>query len=81
MIIPNNPITILIVEDNAGDYLILKEFLQRMRLPVKMIIHAVNMEAVPSIIANTNFDVVILDLSLPDSTGVDSIITMDRFFA
>ena len=79
MIIPNNPITILIVEDNAGDYLILKEFLQRMRLPVKMIIHAVNMEAVPSIIANTNFDVVILDLSLPDSTGVDSIITMDRF--
>ncbi|HSN10102.1 MAG TPA: PAS domain-containing protein [Hanamia sp.] len=78
MIIPNNPITILIVEDNATDYLILKDLLQRMRLPVKKIIHAVSMEAATSIIANTNFDVVLLNLSLPDSTGVDSIITMER---
>jgi two-component system sensor histidine kinase UhpB len=75
--ITNNPITILIVEDNAGDYLILKDCLQRMLLPVKKIIHAVNMEVVSSLI-NTKFDLVLLDLSLPDSTGVDSVITMDR---
>ncbi len=78
MMTTNNPITILIVEDNAGDYLILKELLHRMRLPVKKIIHAVNMEAVSSLIVNTIFDVVLLDLSLPDSMGVDSVITMDR---
>jgi len=78
MIITNNPLTILIVEDNAGDYLILKEHLQRMKLPVKKIVHAVNMESVTPVIANTNFDVVLLDLSLPDSMGIDSIITMDR---
>ena len=78
MIITNNPITILIVEDNAGDYLILKEQLQRMSVPVKKIIHAVNITAVSSLIDNINFDIVLLDLSLPDSMGVDSVITMDR---
>lgn len=78
MIITNNPITILIVEDNAGDYLILKEHLQRMSMPVKKIIHAVNLEAISSLIDNINFDIVLLDLSLPDSMGVDSVITMDR---
>jgi two-component system sensor histidine kinase UhpB len=49
-----------------------------MRLPVKKIVHAVNMQAVSSFIDNNNFDVVLLDLSLPDSMGVDSVITMDR---
>ncbi len=78
MIIANNPITILVVEDNPGDYVILKEHLQRMSLPVKKIIHAVNMEAVSSLITNINFDIVLLDLSLPDSIGIDSVITMDR---
>ena len=78
MNISNNPITILIVEDNAGDYLILKDHLQRMRLPVKKIIHAVNMESVTALVNHTTFDVVLLDLSLPDSMGIDSIITIDR---
>ncbi len=78
MIITNNPISILIVEDNAGDYLILKEHLQRMRLPVKKIIHAVNMEIIPNLITKTNFDVALLDLSLPDSAGIDSVIAVDR---
>ncbi|MGN6246782.1 MAG: PAS domain-containing protein [Ginsengibacter sp.] len=76
--ITNNPICVLIVEDNAGDYMILKEFLQQMKLPVKKMIHAVNMESVSPLIANTNFDVVLLDLSLPDSMGIDSVIMMDR---
>ncbi len=79
MIITNNPITILIVEENAGDYLRLKDLLQKMRLPVKKIIHAVNMEAVSSLISTINFDVVLLNLLLPDSNGIDTIITMDRF--
>ncbi len=78
MIINNNPITILIVEDNPGDYLILKEHLRKMQLPVKKIIHAVNIEAVSSLVAGNTFDVVLLDLFLPESTGADSIITMDR---
>lgn len=74
----NTPINLLIVEDNAGDYLLLKEYLQQMPIPVERIVHAVNMQVVPSLIKNNLFDIVLLDLSLPDSSGIDSVITMDR---
>ena len=78
MININTPINLLIVEDNSGDYLLLKDLLEEMSLPVQRIIHAVNMETVPLIIKNIDFDLVLLDLSLPDSSGIDSVITMDR---
>jgi len=78
MINTNTPIDLLIVEDNPGDYLLLKEYLQQMWLPIKEITHAVNMQVVPSLIKNNLFDIVLLDLSLPDSSGIDSVITMDR---
>ena len=77
MVITKNPLTILIIEDNAGDYLILKEHL-KIKLPVKKIVHSVNMESVPLLIENTNFDLVFLDLSLPDSAGVDSVIKVGQ---
>jgi two-component system sensor histidine kinase UhpB len=78
MINTNTPITLLIVEDNAGDYLLLKEYLQQIRLPVDRIVHAVNMQSIPSLVKTNVFDIVFLDLSLPDSTGIDSVIIMDR---
>ena len=52
MININTPINLLIVEDNSGDYLLLKDLLEEMSLPVQRIIHAVNMETVPLIIKN-----------------------------
>ena len=78
MIITNHPITLLIIEDNADDYLILKDLVQRMRLPVKKIIHTVNLESVHSLTAKISFDVVLLSLSLSDNSAVDSIIAMDH---
>lgn len=74
----SNPLSLLIIEDNPGDYILLKEHLQQMQLNLKKIVHAVNMEMVPKLIKDTYFDIVLLDLSLPDSNGIDSVITMDR---
>ena len=74
----SSPISVLIVEDNEGDYHILNEQLQKIPLPVKKTIRAIRMEEVSSLISHTNFHIVFLDLSLPDSNGIDSVILMDR---
>ncbi len=76
--INSTPLSLLIIEDNPGDFILLNEQLQQMQLPVKNVVHAVNMEKVPSIIRDNHFDIVLLDLSLPDSSGIDSVITIDR---
>ena len=78
MSITKNPLTILIIEDNPGDYLILKDYIKRINVPVKKLVHSVNMESIPSLIENINFDLVFLDLSLPDSVGVDSVKMMNQ---
>jgi two-component system sensor histidine kinase UhpB len=71
---------LLVVEDNPGDYLLLEKYLELSNLPIKKIVHAANLMAVPPLAKDTIFDIILLDLTLPDSTGVDSVITLDRLF-
>ena len=73
-----NPYRILVVEDNPGDYVLLKEYLQLSTLPVGKIIHALNMNAAISLVKDNSFDIAFLDLTLPDSKGIDSVITLTR---
>lgn len=72
------PLSLLVVEDNPGDYLLLEKFLKVSQLPLNKISHADNMAAVSVLAKNNGFDVALLDLSLPDSSGIDSVITLDR---
>lgn len=72
------PLNILVVEDNPGDYLLLKKYLQLTQLLVSNISHAENMAAVPAVIKDNSLDIALLDLTLPDSTGIDSVISLDR---
>lgn len=67
---------ILVVEDNPGDYLLLKEYLNMGDLPVSQIFHADRMGAVSPLVKDTVFDIALLDLSLPDSRGIDSVTTL-----
>ncbi|HVT85188.1 MAG TPA: PAS domain S-box protein [Chitinophagaceae bacterium] len=73
------PLRLLVVEDNPGDFLLLKEYLDQSELKVNGVLHAENMAAVPSML-NNNFplDLALLDLTLPDSLGIDSVITLGR---
>jgi two-component system, NarL family, sensor histidine kinase UhpB len=68
----------LIVEDNPGDFLLLEEYLRLSQLPVKQILHAQNMAAVVVLIKDNCFDIALLDLSLPDSSGIESVIELGR---
>jgi PAS domain S-box-containing protein len=68
---------ILIIEDNPGDFALVEDFLfEQIESPV--IIHAKNFkEAKDSLTTDLHkFDVVLLDLSLPDNTGEQLILEM-----
>ena len=69
---------VLVVEDNEGDYELLTEYLKQSRLPIQQALRAQNMAEATALVSSNHFDLVLLDLSLPDSTGIDSVITMDR---
>ncbi len=68
----NAPLSILIVEDNPGDLFLLEETLRLSRLPYEHIFKATSAAAAIKILNEQNLSVVLLDLSLPDSSGYNS---------
>ncbi|MBC7650930.1 MAG: PAS domain S-box protein, partial [Deinococcales bacterium] len=73
------PYTILVIEDNLGDFTIVEEFLLEQIL-IPTIFRAINFKETEHIIANNNinFDVVLLDLSLPDKSEVNLVISITK---
>lgn len=69
MITATESLNILIIEDNAGDFELINEYLSEQTLSV--IQRAENFRGAASILSgNTaNFDVILLDLTLPDKSG------------
>lgn len=69
---------LLVVEDNPGDYFLLEEFLHRGKLTVEKIIHASDMKSALAAATESAVDLILLDLTLPDSNGTDSVMTLDH---
>lgn len=63
---------ILIVEDNPGDFFLIKEFLNRTNLPKYEIIHAESVEDTIRLLNENSFELILVDLFLPDSDGVET---------
>ncbi|HXB09664.1 MAG TPA: response regulator, partial [Puia sp.] len=70
------PIRILVVEDNPGDLFLLREFLHGTDLSFAEIRHAANLSAAKQALAQQSTDLLFLDLSLPDSFGLESYIQL-----
>jgi two-component system sensor histidine kinase UhpB len=68
----NEAISILVVEDNPGDLFLLEESLQSTGVPIEGIYHAATLAGARQILAYRKIDLVFLDVSLPDSRGLDS---------
>ena len=67
------PINVLLVEDNPGDARLLRELLQETGSSQFELVHAERFSEAMTRLSERRFDVVLLDLSLPDAHGLDTI--------
>lgn len=65
-------LSILIIEDNPGDQVLLKEHLGNTSLPIKNIFTAGKLEDAFIYLKKESFSIIFLDLFLPDSSGLES---------
>ncbi|MCL7489293.1 MAG: response regulator [Desulfobulbaceae bacterium] len=68
-----NTISILVVEDNPGDLLLIKEYLSERQNFAYDLMECGTLESAIATLTRHDFDVVLLDLSLPDSFGLDTV--------
>jgi two-component system, NarL family, sensor histidine kinase UhpB len=68
---------VLIVEDNPGDLFLLQEYLQLIDIPNK-VVHVARLSELTGTIEKDRIDVCFLDLSLPDSSGLNTFISVNN---
>lgn len=73
------PVRILLVEDNPGDAELVAEALHETRVPVKLA-RAERLEQALAHLRCEATDAVLLDLQLPDATGIEAIESLSRAF-
>ena len=66
---------ILLVEDNPGDARLLRELLRETSYPTELVL-AARLDEARQAVAASAFDVVLLDLSLPDAHGLETVSQM-----
>ncbi|OKH22624.1 hybrid sensor histidine kinase/response regulator [Hydrococcus rivularis NIES-593] len=76
----NDRIKVLLVEDNPGDILLLQELLRDVSSTQFELTPVESLGEAFSSLARQSFDVVLLDLSLPDSQGLETFVKIDRAF-
>ncbi len=67
----NEHLRILVVEDNPGDYVLVREYLEETAIPLQ-ILHAGSIGMALGILESQHIDVILLDLILPDGFGIAS---------
>ncbi len=71
----NTAVNILMVEDNLGDQFLLSELLKASDINIKKIFPAIRLDNALTQL-NEPIDIILLDLSLPDSTGINTFNTI-----
>ncbi len=72
------PIQVLQIEDNIGDVILMREMLADPIYANYKMTHAGSMREAELVLRQQDFDVLLLDLCLPDSAGLDSIEALQR---
>src|SRR5918997_2390338 len=66
-------IRVLLVEDNPGDARLVEILLSEVDAPRFAITHAERLEEAVECLGEADFDVILLDLSRPDSSGLETV--------
>lgn len=66
------PLQLLVVEDSEPDFILLKKHLNKSAISIAEIVRAESVSDVKELQHTDSFDLIFLDLSLPDSEGIDS---------
>ena len=69
---------VLLIEDSPGDARLLREALREVTPPPVELIHAERFDTGLEYLGRENFAAVLLDLSLPDTRGIDTVVRMQR---
>jgi len=72
-------LNILVVEDNTSDQFLLEQMLLSSRLKISRIFFATTISEAKNILTSSGVDFILLDLSLPDSFGIDSLKNISHF--
>jgi two-component system, NarL family, sensor histidine kinase UhpB len=78
MLSATHPLHILVVEDNPSDYFLFCEYLRLSKLPTAHVHRAERLNDALQIIHEHPLDLIFLDLSLPDSHGIDSFVRLNE---
>jgi CheY-like chemotaxis protein len=71
--VENEPIRILLVEDNPGDVMLLEHNLWQVHELKFKLTHVAQMGGLGKALEADSFDILMLDLNLPDSRGLDTV--------
>jgi PAS domain S-box-containing protein len=74
-----HPLHILIVEDNPGDFFLIQELLMESNINQGEVVQAENLEDAIHTIEHSSFDLIFLDLSLPDSSGINTFKAINQY--
>jgi len=74
----SSPIHLLLIEDNPADALLLKYALAEPRGESFRVTHVERIAEAIRCLADESFDVILLDLSLPDSRGIETVAQSTR---
>jgi signal transduction histidine kinase len=67
-------IQVLLIEDNPGDVRLIREMLAESKLQLFSLAHSGSLSEGLDSLSNNTHDVVLLDIGLPDSSGLDSVL-------
>jgi len=73
-------ISVLLVEDNPGDAYLIKEYLIDRNIKSYSVTDVDTLGGALDVLVRENIDIVLLDLSLPDSSGLDTVRTVVTSF-